>query len=81
MSRSWERRAVSIIPRLQLSGTQSPGRPSWLLAVAPLWRHFLVLFVATKNHARVFVSFLLNPTAFHISEGKLSVGRVKIIFS
>ena len=81
MSRSWERRAVSMIPRLQLSGTQSPGRPSWLLAVAPLWRHFLVLFVATKNHPRVFVSFLLNPTAFHISEGNLSVGRVKIIFS
>lgn len=81
MPRSWGRRAVSMIPSLQLSGIQSPGRPSWLLAVPPLWRHFLVSFVTTKHHPTVLVSFLLNPTAFHISEGKLSVGRMHIIFS
>lgn len=81
MPRSWGRRAVSMIPSLQLSGIQNPGRPSWLLAVPPLWRHFLVLFVTTKHHPIVLVSFLLNPTAFHISEGKLSVGKMNIIFS
>lgn len=52
------------------SRIQSPGRPlgCWLWLLYGV----ISLFVATKNHPTVFVPFLPNPTAFHISEGKLS---------